>query len=271
MYSDNSQIIVYHNHGEIVGLKHPHLHTQVEILYNISGCKSFFADGKYYKCEGNDLFIIPPTTVHKAVFPSEEYDRCIIDISPEIINALFAFPFVNKEDILLFLRHQEDIPCAVRLDEKDHNYFMKLVNKYDVGSGIDRLCVLIELLCHIKNCFKKAPKNILQPIPDNLADEVILYIENNLSEDISVSKISGDLYISESSLCREFKKITGLTVKKYITARKIAETCRLLYMGYSAKEAAAKLNFKNYTSFIRTFKKETNITPKEFKELNIRL
>ena len=109
------------------------------------------------------------------------------------------------------------------------------------------------------------------PIPDNLADKVILYVEDNLCEDISVSKISDDLYISESSLCREFKKITGLTVKKYITARKIAETCRLLYMGYSAKEAAAKINFKNYTSFIRTFKNETNITPKEFKELNLRL
>ncbi len=271
MYSDNSQIIVYHNRGEIVGLKHPHLHTQVEIFYNISGCKSFFADGKYYKCEGNDLFIIPPTTVHKAVFPSEEYDRCIIDISAEIINALLTFPFVTKEDLFLFLHHQEDIPCAVRLDEKEHIYFMKLVDKYNAGSGIDRLCVLIELLCHIKNCFKKAPKNILQPIPDNLADEVILYIENNLCKDISVSKISSDLYISESSLCREFKKITGLTVKKYITARKIAETCRLLYMGYSAKEAASKMKFKNYTSFIRTFKKETNITPKMFKELNIRL
>lgn len=271
MKPDNSQIIVYHNHGEIVGLKHPHLHTYVEILYNIHGCKSFFADGKYYKCEGNDLFIIPPTTVHKAVFPSEVYDRCIIDISAEIINALLTFPFVTKEDLFLFLHHQEEIPCAVRLDEKEHIYFMKLVDKYNAGSGIDRLCVLVELLCHIKNCFKKAPKNILQPIPDNLADEVILYIENHLYENITVFKISNDLYISESPLCREFKKITGLTVKKYITARKIAETCRLLYMGYSAKEAAAKLNFKDYTSFIRTFKNETNTTPKAFKELNLRL
>lgn len=271
MNSDNSQIIVYHNRGEIDGFKHPHLHTQLEIFYNISGCKSFFADGKYYKCEGNDLFIIPPTTVHKAVFLPEKYDRCIINISSEIINALFAFPFVTEKDLSLFLRPQENIPCAIRLDEQNHNQFMRLVDKYNACSGINRLCTLIELLCHIKNCFKKAPRNILRPSPDNLADKVILYVEDNLCEDISVSKISSDLYISESSLCREFKKITGLTVKKYITARKIAETCRLLYMGYSAKEAAAKINFKNYTSFIRTFKKETNITPKAFKELNLRL
>ena len=271
MNSDNSQIIVYHNRGEIVGLKHPHLHTDLEIFYNISGCKSFFADGKYYKCEGNDLFIIPPATIHKAVFLPENYDRCIIDISPEIINALLTFPFVTEEDLSLFLRHQEDLPCAVRLDEKNHNRFMDLVEKYKKCTGINRLCVLIELLCHIKNCFKRAPKNILMPCPDNLADKVILYIENNLSEDMTVAKISEDLYISESSLCREFKKITGLTVKKYITARKIAETCRLLYMGYSAKEAAANLNFKDYTSFIRTFKNETNTTPKAFKELNLRL
>ena len=271
MNSENSQIIIYRNQGEIAGLKHPHLHTYLEILYNIKGCKSFFADGKYYRCEGNDLFIIPPTTVHKAVFPSEEYDRCIIDISPEIINLLLAFPFVTEKDLSLFLRPQENILCAVRLDEKNHNRFMRIVDKCNDWSGIDGLGMFMELLCHIKNCFEKAPKSILQPSPDNLADKVILYIENNLSEDISVSKISGDLYISESHMCREFKKITGLTVKKYITARKIAETCRLLYMGYSAKEAAAKIKFKNYTSFIRTFKKETNITPKAFKELNIRL
>ena len=271
MKSDNSQIIIYHNQGEIVGLKHPHLHTYLEILYNIKGCKSFFADGKYYRCEGNDLFIIPPTTVHKAVFPSKDYDRCIIDISPEIINALFAFPFVTKDDLSIFLHPQEDILCAVRLDEDDHNRFMRIIDKCNDWRGIDGLGMFMELLCHIKNCFEKAPKSILTPCPDNLADKVILYIENNLSEDMTVAKISEDLYISESSLCREFKKITGLTVKKYITARKIAETCRLLYMGYSAKEAAANLNFKDYTSFIRTFKNETNTTPKAFKELNLRL
>ena len=271
MKPDNSEIIIYPNRVKIDKFKHPHLHTELEIFYNISGCKSFFADGKYYKCKGNDLFIIPPTTIHKAVFLPENYDRCIIDISPEIINALLTFPFVTEKDLSLFLCHREDIPCAVRLDEKNHNRFMMLVDKYNKCNGIDRLCVLIELLCHIKNCFKKAPKNILMPSPDNLADKVILYIENNLYENITVFKISSDLYISESSLCREFKKITGLTVKKYITARRIAETCRLLYMGCSAKEAAAKLNFKDYTSFIRTFKNETNTTPKAFKELNLRL
>ena len=271
MNSANSEIIIYPNRVEIGRLKHPHLHTELEIFYNISGCKSFFADGKYYKCEGNDLFIIPPTTIHKAVFLPENYERCIIDISPEIINALFMFPFVSEKDLSLFLHNKENTPCAVRLDEKNHNRFMKLVDKYNASSGINRLCILVELLCHIKNCFEKAPRNILMPSPDNLADKVILYVEDNLREDISVSKISEDLYISESSLCREFKKITGLTVKKYITARKIAETCRLLCMGYSAKEAAAKLNFKDYTSFIRTFKNETNTTPKAFKELNLRL
>ena len=246
MNSDNSQIIVYHNRGERDGFKHPHLHTQLEIFYNINGCKSFFSNGKYYKCEGNDLFIIPPTVVHKAVFLPEKYDRCIINISSEIINALFAFPFVTEKDLSLFLRPQENIPYAIHLDKLSHFHFMKLIDKYNASNGINKLCTLIELLCHIKKCFEKAPRTILQPIPENLADKVILYVENNLGKDITVSKISNDLYISESSVCREFKKITGLTVKKYITARKIAETCRLLYMGYSAKEEYKKINVKNY-------------------------
>ena len=36
----------------------PHLHTEYEIYYNISGGKGFFIDEHYYECNPHDLFII---------------------------------------------------------------------------------------------------------------------------------------------------------------------------------------------------------------------
>ena len=91
-------------------------------------------------------------------------------------------------------------------------------------------------------------------------DLAIREIEKSF-KDATVSGIASTLYINEDYITRLFKEETGLTLKNYITARKIAEAKKHLFLGESVKNACFLSGFKNYSNFIRTFKKYEGYPP----------
>ena len=73
--------------------------------------------------------------------------------------------------------------------------------------------------------------------------------------------------LSEAQLYRLFKKETDMTVKEYITLRRIAEAKKLLRMGCSVKEAGFNSGFNDYQNFIKAFKKVEGYPPGQMAEL----
>lgn len=51
---------------------------------------------------------------------------------------------------------------------------------------------------------------------------VIKYINENITDDLTLEKISDALFISKYYLCRNFKKTTGMTVLDYVKERRIS-------------------------------------------------
>ena len=66
-----------------------------------------------------------------------------------------------------------------------------------------------------------------------------VYIETHIKADLSLDRISSDLYLSKFYLDRAFKAITGQTLMRYIAGRKLATSpnellnTRLRVMGYA--------------------------------------
>ena len=96
-------------------------------------------------------------------------------------------------------------------------------------------------------------------------------IENNYGNpELSIKFISDKLYISHSHLCVLFKKETGKTLNQYITefrmekARELLEdsTVKLYYV-------AARVGYSDQNYFTKIFKKHTNMTPSEYREMRI--
>lgn len=62
---------------------------------------------------------------------------------------------------------------------------------------------------------------------------------------------------------RKFKRITGLTVPEYINTVRCQHARQLLAGGASAKEAATRSGFGNFSHFSSVFKKYTGSLPSE--------
>lgn len=90
------------------------------------------------------------------------------------------------------------------------------------------------------------------------------YIESNLSEKITLQSLSEKVYMSSSTLYREFKKELGISPMEFVQNLRIKEAEKLLLEGMSVKDVAQEVGIYDDNYFIRMFKKHNGVTPGSF-------
>lgn len=94
------------------------------------------------------------------------------------------------------------------------------------------------------------------------------YINEHIYEAILIDDIADHLQISRSSLTKKFRKDLGRSIGEYITETKIKEAQRLLlYSDMTISEIAEYLAYCNQPHFQMVFKKQTGMTPLEFRQM----
>lgn len=92
------------------------------------------------------------------------------------------------------------------------------------------------------------------------------YIRSHLYEDLSVPSISQALRFSPSYLAHKFKEETGKTVQQYVRTERINEAKLLLRADYPTTEIAFELGFSSQSHFTDIFKRETGMTPTQYRK-----
>ena len=95
--------------------------------------------------------------------------------------------------------------------------------------------------------------------------EVKKYIDDNLSERISVLELCFLFNTNKTTLSKEFRSAYGMTLIDYANSARIKETKRLLDDGgITLTEIAARFNMSSVHYLTALFKKYTGITPTEY-------
>lgn len=263
-------VLIIHKQAEQPYVFVPHLHSSLEIYYNIKGCKTFLVNDKFYHCEPYDLFIVPPMQIHKALLNNEsEYERCVISISSDMIDKLNDMPNLPEKPFDILFSPESSNSPKVNLSEEEHKTLMDFVydyNKPDIDTT-DKFIILLRLLQFISNKYKTNTVCEKDFSPQTVAEKVLGYVEQNFKNKISVKILSKNMALSEAQLYRLFKTETGMTIKEYITMRRIAESKKFLCLGYSVKEAGFNSGFNDYQNFIKAFKKVEGYPPGQMEEL----
>lgn len=96
------------------------------------------------------------------------------------------------------------------------------------------------------------------------------YIEAHLSEELDLSGLADESYVSVAQLYRMFYALTGHPVKDYIRRRRISVAADRLRHSRSSVEALAwDSGFESSHSFAKAFKKIVGLTPAAYRKADI--
>lgn len=152
-------------------------------------------------------------------------------------------------------------------------YFSYLEDSGEVGAGnLDELSKNLiytsrEETCEITKMFlSKLWGNGEENVHD-IVTKAKRYIDDNLTEDLSVSSIAASLFITPNYFSRLFKRITGEGCNEYIVRKRIERAKSLLETtSMKAGKIAMMVGYRDTNYFSLAFKKHTGKSPTKYRE-----
>ena len=134
------------------------------------------------------------------------------------------------------------------------------------GAYSEQLSVslLTELLVYMQRT--PAAQRELRQVPPAVLT-VQNYIENHFAEPVSISDLAEQVYLTPCYLTHCFRTATGYSPKQYLVLHRISRAKELLTeTDLPVAEAAYRSGFSDVNNFIRTFKRDTGLTPLRYRE-----
>ncbi len=144
---------------------------------------------------------------------------------------------------------------AYEFSDRVINTIDKLTDKNEIF-----MCLGIEII----KLTEAVKKNKNQPEFSPHIRNCIKYINENLSQKLSVSSVAAHCGISADYLSQIFKKEMDENLSTYILRQKLEKAKTKLIDGISSKEICVELGFSSQAYFVTVFKKYYKMSPSEY-------
>ncbi len=191
----------------------------------------------------------------------EKFEECLEEVSACVLQdrdnanlateayymiALVLYSYINRNGL-----HKEVDSCG-KLLRLDNHSSMKEAFGY---------------LSRIADCLFNRKRMDDRERTSGVIDQICRFIHDHLSEDLSLVRLAELNYFNPTYLSRLFKQERGINLSEYIERCRIKKAMELLRDGdLKVREVAASVGYEAAHSFTRFFKKETGMTPQEYRE-----
>ena len=246
-----------------------HYHDFNKILILLNGDVTYHIEGRSYDLMPNDIVFVNAGEVHKPIIHNAlPYERIIIYVSTDFLSSYqkegadltscFMQAHAKQSHVLRIksfpssrLNH-----CVERLEASLHDkefagelYQEVLFLEFMIELNRAALC---DAISYISNT--SANKTILS---------IIEYLNDNLTEDISIDTLAEQFFLSRYYLMHAFKEETGYTIGNYLATKRLPLAKDLIAAGKHITEVCYACGYKNYSTFSRAYKKNFGKSPRD--------
>lgn len=253
---------------------HPcHHHEDIEFLYAIQGHMTYSINGQLCRIgEGEGIFV---NSRHLHYGFSEDGTNCkffCILLNPVLLSVT---PYVEREYVspltdntaFTHQRLSPEVPWQKRVLElmlhvyavyqkKERGYVLELQSCF---YGIWQ-----QLYCNMPQSTAAAAKTDMKL---NMLRQMVCYLQEHLTEKLTLSDIAQAGHVCESTCCRLFQKYLNRSPVGFLNECRLDKACALLRgSDISITEVANRTGFNGASYFTEQFRKQYGCTPSQFRE-----
>lgn len=240
-----------------------HVQSCHELSYILSGSGVFQSGDNACECRPGDMHIISKGVQHKITAKDGSKLRFIhfaFDFNENAPDKIAQF-FENCHSLVTNDDSGIRTVLSLLVDEYYNNSeFSDIMKK----SLVSMIVVLIWRKIHVKNK-KHLPAITEEPI-GSVVYNIMRYVEENVSQRMTVTKIAEKFSYSASYISHLFKTKTGVSLQEYIIVTRMEYAKKLLSEGKaSLGEISSACGYSSIPSFCKVYKKYMGHTPSQSK------
>lgn len=158
-------------------------------------------------------------------------------------------------------------PICIDADE-DNSKFMK--NCVDSGNIMDGLFLQQTVFSVLLSFLQKYNVNIKTENYSPCVMKAIRYIKENLSVQLTISEVAQNIFVSESTLCKCFRRELSMSVNEYVYDLIMSGAEYMLTSGdESVQTISEKYGFCDQFYFSKRFRERFGKSPREYRKFKL--
>lgn len=244
-----------------------HFHEFHKIVFFLAGRGSYTVEGRSYELKPNDIILVRQGAIHKAsIDPNARYERVILYIDPEFLRQKSTENTPLEKCFEEAVRQKSYVlrPNPVQMETllQRLQTIEQTLGGADYGMDLSADISLVQLLIDLGR--GRAGARYRYTTAQNKDDKTVAlieYINDHLTEQISIDLLAERFYLSKYYMMRMFHAGTGYTIHSYLTEKRLHAAREMIRSGMNASEACYSCGYQDYSAFARAYKKRFGIPP----------
>lgn len=234
-----------------------HTHERYEIYCFLEGDADYLVEGTVYSLKSGDILVMKKAEAHSLLINSLcPYERITVHFDADAIlgdRRQQLCDFLDSRPMGKYNRY----PASEFKNTNWLYYLNRISGTKDVPLQQMYLTVLLQELYEAYAQVYRRETAEKESITD-----VIGYINDHLTQELSLERICTEFFMSKAQLNRRFKKATGSTVWEYIMTKRLVLARGYLQEGEAPTTVCTRSGFHDYCSFYRAYKAKFGSSPK---------
>ena len=247
-----------------------HHHDFYEIYFFLSGNVQYNIESRSYQLTPGDVLLISPMELHQPMFGQDHrtYERIVLWINKQYLDWL-SLP--GQELTRCFDTTAPGHSNLLRPEGVTRQYLAFLLeqlisetNAQDLYCESASITYLAQVLITLNRLALQRRREEPVASSESTVYNILGYINDHYNEDLSLDHLANKFFVSKYHLSREFQRLVGTSVHRYIIQKRLVMAKQMLSQGMPSSEVYQHCGFGDYSNFYRSFKAEYQISPKDF-------